>query len=201
MSSEGSVTSWIANFKAGDASAAQKLWERYYQRLLFQCRRHLGDAPRRVADEEDVALTAFNKLFRAIQRDQYPKLNDRNNFWRLLLAIAAREAGRQKRSDHRKKRGGGRVLGESAITDECLSSGDVTFDRMIGSVPTPEFAAIVAEQYGRLFERLDNDDLREIAQMKLEEYLNKQIADRLKYSLRTVERKLHSIRSEWSRER
>jgi len=200
MSSEGSVTSWITDFKAGDASAAQKLWERYYQRLVFQCRRKLGDAPRRVADEEDVALSAFNKLLRAIQQDQYPRLHDRDNFWRLLLAIAAREAGRQKRSDNCKKRGGGRVLGESAIAGECTSAGDVSFDRMIGSVPTPEFAAIVAEQYERLFERLGNDDLREIAQMKLEGYLNTQIADRLKCSLRTVERKLHYIRSEWSQE-
>ena len=34
MASPGSVTHWIHQLKAGDAAAAQKLWESYFQRLV-----------------------------------------------------------------------------------------------------------------------------------------------------------------------
>jgi hypothetical protein len=34
MASEGSVTNWISQLRAGDAAAAQKLWERYFRRLV-----------------------------------------------------------------------------------------------------------------------------------------------------------------------
>ena len=37
----------------------RQLWQRYYRRLLGLARKKLGDSPRRVADEEDVVLSAF----------------------------------------------------------------------------------------------------------------------------------------------
>ena len=56
MSSERSVTLWIERLKAGDAGAARRLWERYFDRLLATSRHKLPGRVRRVADEEDVAL-------------------------------------------------------------------------------------------------------------------------------------------------
>ena len=58
MSSPGSVTGWIAALKAGNQVAAQKLWERYYRRLVVLAHNKLRNRCR-VADEEDVALSAF----------------------------------------------------------------------------------------------------------------------------------------------
>ena len=62
MSSRGSVTHWINLLKAGEHAAAQPLWERYFPRLVMLARRKLQDGPRRAADEEDVALSAFNSF-------------------------------------------------------------------------------------------------------------------------------------------
>lgn len=59
MSSEGSVSAWLGLLQAGDHQGAARLWERYFQSLVQLARAKLKDAPRRAADEEDVALSAF----------------------------------------------------------------------------------------------------------------------------------------------
>ena len=64
MHPDASVTQWINRLKAGDPDAAQKLWERYFRRLVGLARKKLRSAPRRAADEEDVALSAFDSFCR-----------------------------------------------------------------------------------------------------------------------------------------
>src|SRR5262245_11049219 len=56
MATPGSVTCWLDLLRAGDPAAAQKLWEGYFRRLVGLARARLRAAPRRAADEEDVAL-------------------------------------------------------------------------------------------------------------------------------------------------
>ena len=55
-----SVTCWIEDLKTGRETAAQQVWDRYFERLVRHAQRRLGSAPRRIADEEDVALSAFD---------------------------------------------------------------------------------------------------------------------------------------------
>src|SRR5262249_37281756 len=62
MASEGSVSHWIGQLKAGDHAAAQELWNNYFHRLVGLARKKLEGAPRRAADEEDVALSAFTSF-------------------------------------------------------------------------------------------------------------------------------------------
>jgi hypothetical protein len=52
MSPEGSVTRWLGQLRGGDPAAARRLWERYFRRRVGLGCKRLGDAPRRVADEE-----------------------------------------------------------------------------------------------------------------------------------------------------
>ena len=73
MFSRGSVTGWIGQVKGGDEAAAQKLWERYFSRLVRLCRKRLADHPRRAYDEEDVALSAFDSFFQGAQKGNFPK--------------------------------------------------------------------------------------------------------------------------------
>src|SRR5262249_3257139 len=60
VSSPGSVTVWIEQLRAGDSAAAERLWEGYYRRLVRLARHKLLGRPRAAADEEDVALSAFD---------------------------------------------------------------------------------------------------------------------------------------------
>jgi hypothetical protein len=90
MASEGSVTHWLGQLCAGDQAAAQPLWERYFQRLVDQARARLRATPRRVADEEDVALSVFDSFCRGAERGRFPQLSDRDDLWRLLVVITGR---------------------------------------------------------------------------------------------------------------
>jgi DNA-directed RNA polymerase specialized sigma24 family protein len=201
MSSPGSVTTWIAELKAGDARAAQRLWENYFPRLVGLARKKLHELPRRAADEEDVALSALDSFCRAAEQGRFPRLTDRDNLWHLLVTITARKALQLVRRERRQKRGGGTVRGDSAFhaTPECPEE-ETGLERVIGTEPTPEFAAEMAEEYRQLLALLGTGDLQAIAVWRMEGYSNEEIAARLGCVPRTVERKLGLIRTVWSQD-
>ena len=193
------VTLWIDRLKSGDETAAQKLWERYFDRIVRMAQRRLGHLPRRVADEEDVALSVFDSLFLGVAEGRFPELSHRDNLWRLLVVMTARKAIDQIHHQKRQKRGGGMVRGESVMwkpgAGDSLSPG---FAGIIGNDPTPEFAALLEEETDRLLDLLDDASLREVALLKMQGYTNEEIAKELDCSVRTIERKLNTIRDRWS---
>ncbi len=201
MHREASVTQWIDALKAGDPDAAQKLWERYFRRLVGLARQKLRAAPRRAADEEDVALSAFASFCRRAEQGCFPRLHDRLDLWQLLVLLTARKASDLAQHERRQKRGGGAVLDEAALPGPGDSSSQETaLEQIEAPEPTPAFAAQVAEECRRLLERLDGPELRYIALRKMEGYSNKEIAAQLGCGLRTVERRLRLIRSIWEKE-
>jgi DNA-directed RNA polymerase specialized sigma24 family protein len=199
MASKGSVTHWIGRLQTGDEAAAQRLWERYFRRLVGLARKKLLDTPRRAADEEDVALSAFASFCRGVRQGRFPQLDDRDNLWRLLVTFTARKAFDQLRDERAQKRGGGTVRGESALGG--ADSTAVGFDQVVGREPTPEFTAQVAEEYRRLLDLLDDTELRSIAVWKMEGDTTEQIAAKLECAPSTVERKLRRIRGLWAEAR
>src|SRR5256885_1142882 len=159
MSSAGSVTNWINQLKAGDPEAARRLWDGYFRRLVGLARGKLEGSPRRAADEEDVALSAFGSLCRGAEGGRFPHLLDRDRLWQLLVAITAHKAHDLRRREERKKRGGGRVLDEAALAD----SDEVGLEQVLGREPTPEVAAPPAEGVDPLLARLHDPTLRAAA--------------------------------------
>ena len=192
----GSVTRWIGELKGGDPAAAQPLWERYFARLVRLARARLRASPRpgggAVADEEDAALSAFDSFCAGIARGKFPQLADRNDLWRLLVVITARKVGAQVQRRRRRKRGGDRVFGPAD-----LGEGLDGLDRIIGPEPTPEFAAMVADECRRRLAGLTDERQRQIALLKMEGYTHEEIAQRLGCGLRSVVRKVDLIRKTW----
>ncbi|MFO0949408.1 MAG: ECF-type sigma factor [Planctomycetota bacterium] len=198
-SSKDSVTQWIGQLKAGEQRAAGKLWERYFDRLVRMAGKRLRIARRRVSDEEDAALSAFHLFCRGAAEDRFPKLEDRDDLWQLLVMLTDRKAIDQvRRHELRLKRGGGRVVGESAFGTPSARGGGI--HELAGFEPTPEFAALVAEEQERLLAKLNDDLLRAIALWKLAGYSNEEIAEKIGKTPRTVTRKLDLIRVIWSQE-
>src|ERR687888_330879 len=140
MAREGSVTRWLGPLLAGDPAAAQQLWERYFRRLVGLARTKLRGAPRRAADEEDVALSAFDSFCRHAEQDRFPQLNDRLDLWQLLVLLTARKASDLAQHERRQKRGGGAVLDEAALPCPADSSAPgAALERIEGPEPTPAF--------------------------------------------------------------
>src|SRR5690349_9477098 len=92
MPSDGSITRCIRLIKDGDRAAAQPLWDAYFFRLVGLARARLRNTPRRAADEEDVALSAFDSFCRRAEAGQFPRLHDRDDLWQLLFVLTVRKA-------------------------------------------------------------------------------------------------------------
>jgi DNA-directed RNA polymerase specialized sigma24 family protein len=195
-----SVSQWIAHLKEGNADAAQRLWERYAMRLVELARRRLKDAPKRIADEEDVAASVFHSLCRGAAEGRFQNVKNRDDLWWLLLAITKQKVVDHVRRETAQKRGAGRTLLESGLNGNPDDSKGFALDRLIGDEPTPEFVLMLEEQHERLLGLLRDDRLRQIAVFRIEGFSVPEIAADLKVSTRSIERKLQLIRGAWSRE-
>jgi DNA-directed RNA polymerase specialized sigma24 family protein len=196
----GSVTHWLGALRGGDLEAAQPLWDRYFARLVQLARGRLRTKPlpRAVEDEEDAALSAFDSFCRAATLGRFPRLDDRDDLWRLLVAITERKVVDQVRRAGRRKRGGARVRAEADLAAIGSENEAVGLNGITGPQPTPEFAAEFAEEYRRLFEALRDEELQRIAVWKLEGHTVDEIAAKLGCARRTVARRLELIRTLWS---
>jgi DNA-directed RNA polymerase specialized sigma24 family protein len=197
-----SVTRWLTRLKTGDDEAAQPLWERYFEKLVRLAERKLrmSPRPRTVEDEEDVALSAFHSFCMAAQRGRFPRLDDRDDLWRLLICMTARKAIDQMDRRSAQKRGAHNVVLEADLGVAREENGDWDLDEVVGTEPTPIFAAQVAEDLEVRIEGLRDPILERIALMKLAGHANEEIAAELGCALRSVTLRLQLIRMRWSNE-
>ena len=182
-----SITRWLDVLRAGDIQASRVLWERFLDRMLGAARRRLAGVPKRVADEEDVVVVAFERFLHGVREGRFPRLNDRDDLWAILFTLTDRAALRQVRDQNRDKRGGGDVRGDSALA----------IAEPVADIPTPAEEAAMQEDMARLLAALRDDELRRIALARMEGYSNADIARQIDRTEVTVERRLRLIRERW----
>ena len=195
---EETVTQWIDQLKTGDTRAAQRLWESYFLEMVEVARRKLKGAPRAVADEEDVALSAFKSFCLGAQNGRFSQVTDRENLWPLLVAITSHKSVDLIRHENRKKRGGSGTSGTES--ERIKQSAPIDFEQIIQTQPSPEFAVQLAEELERLLDLLDktgDSTLRQVALAKMEGETTTEIAEQLSCARRTIERKLQLITRLW----
>ncbi len=198
MDEDDPVTRWISGLKAGDEAAVAEIWNRYFDRLVHLARQKLGTSPRRVADEEDVAVSVFRCLCNGAQHGRLAEISDRGDLWRVLVTMTARKSIDQQRRNIGKKRGSGRVRGESIFQRHPNEDPSPGLQQFGDGMPTPEMLASIEEEGHRLLQALEDLQLRQIAIWKFESYTNDEIAEKLQLTTRSIERKLHRIREIWS---
>jgi DNA-directed RNA polymerase specialized sigma24 family protein len=194
--SAASDTSLLHRLKTGgDASAAQQVWERYFHRLAGLAREKMLARHRRAADEEDVALSALDSFFRGAALGRFARLDDRDDLWQVLVLLTERKLIDRLRREQARKRGGGKVRGDSVFLhrDEAAAG----LDELAGAEPAPELVAAFAEECQRLFDLLDDPELRLVALLKSEGFTNEEIARSLDRVPRSIARKLQTIRRIW----
>ena len=147
---------------------------------------------------------AYARFYEGVAAGRFPRLSDRDDLWQVLLMLTERTAVDQRRRERADKRGGGEVLGESAMASRHQEqSGTPGVPQIQGNEPSPWFAYQVAEELENRLQKLDAVDpvLRQIALDKLDGCTNEEIAQRMKRGVRSVERQLSVIRGIWNEER
>jgi DNA-directed RNA polymerase specialized sigma24 family protein len=145
-----------------------------------------------MADEEDVALSAFNSFCAGVQKGRFPQLEDRDDLWKILVSITIRKAIKVIRDSNRQKRGG----------QWKQITGDSDYDilqQIACPESTPDMAAQLAEQFQELISQLEATELIELATLKMEGFTNAEIASRWGRAERTIERKLALVRQIWKK--
>ena len=193
---EGSVTVLLGALKSGDSAAAGPLWERYFARLVSFAHARLRKAggPGTVEDEEDAALSAIESFLHGVRDGRFPRLENRNNLWQVLVMVTKRKVIDQVERRNTAKRGGKHRQVDGGM-DALASPG-----------PSPDATALLVDQCRVLLEALAREDpadrrlLRMIALWKLEGFTNEEIAKRIGCALRTVANRLELIRKIWELE-
>jgi DNA-directed RNA polymerase specialized sigma24 family protein len=194
MSSEpdaGTVTIWIGDLKNGGDTAANHLWNRYCHRLEQIARRDLGrKLPKGgIGGPDDAANSAFHSFCKGVRGNRYPRLNDRDDLWRLLVFITRRKVSDRVRYECGVERGGGRVVraGEMRADNDGVGVDDQ--DQLgaarqrrggawINADPSPEEVVIQAEEVERLLDKLGDETLKSIVLAKLEGLTDEEVAAR-----------------------
>jgi RNA polymerase sigma factor (sigma-70 family) len=192
-----SVTTWLYNAAKGDSLSAQRLWERYLDRFIGLAAYRLRNSPKRLADEEDLVLTVFDEFLRKARQGIYPRLESREDFWQIVVQITERRAIDQRRRARAYEQ---HVSGESVLglTDNSSQSDSPPLNLATSIEPSPDEAVAFAEELAMLLSRLPTDELRSVVQCRLAGMTDNEIAQRLRCSLRTVERRLNQIRRAWA---
>lgn len=194
MSDPRSVTQWLELLRTGDENAARRLWDRYFRRLVQLARNRMGPLPRRVADEEDVALSVMDYLCRGAKHGRFDQVTGRDDLWRLLCTITAHKVVEKARHAGRQRRGPGRTRHDHGLGRDTEGG----MDGIAGDEPTPDMLAAMDDEHRRLMVVLAEPSLQETASLRLEGWTSKEIADKLGITRRSVERKLQRIRLIWS---
>lgn len=195
-----SVSEWISSLQKGDAGAAQRLWDRYFEELVKFARRRLGDSPRQSKDEEDIALSVFDSFCRGVQAGRLAGLTDHHELWWTLLAITRRKVVDLIRVNNRQAHGVMAALPESDVPVDPTTGKEFDLNLVLDETPNPEVLMHLDEEWQRLLSKLRDDTLRKIACWRIEGDTIEEISKKLRILPRTVGRKLSLIRSKWIEE-
>jgi RNA polymerase sigma factor (sigma-70 family) len=186
----GSITQAFQQMRAGDALAVRELFERFFPRLVGLARKTLAGRRQRVADADDAAQSAFASFCQRAGGGQFGDLLKRDDLWNLLGTITVRKSLQQARREGAAKRGGGQLLGEDALRDSAGQP--ARLEDLAAQLPAQDFDLACEEMLAQL-----DDEMRQIALLRLLGYSNREIAEQQACTERKVERKLHLVRLKW----
>lgn len=197
MAAHGSVTGWIERVRFGEDTQLGPIFERYFARLQEFAKPRIRSGSRVVSSEDDVALSVFRLFWEGLQRGSFGYVKNRGDLWSLLIRVSVRKIIDNQRRLTR--RGMGRVELRACDVDakRIDTLRNPILERLAFDGNDPAHVAHVVELSQAFFERLDGDEMRNVALLKIQGYTAAEIAQEISKSTRTVERKLRIIRQTW----
>ncbi|MEO1524874.1 MAG: ECF-type sigma factor [Planctomycetota bacterium] len=185
------ISEWIQNLKEGDSSAAEDLWRVFFERVRQYARGQLGHLPKRVADEDDLAITVFHAVVAGTQEGRFRQMESRRDFWKLLVVIASRKASNLRRKQAQRREAGESALIDASQLEELHPMQNLQDHR-------DEFIDIDAV-YGACEDLLSelHGSMRRVALLRLEGHTNEEISKIIGRSVKTVEHYFNRIRNQW----
>ncbi len=198
MSESDSEKSILRRFKDGSKEAANELIGKYFERVRLAAEKRLAKRSARLSGPDDIAASVFESLWQRAKENRFKEeeLGSYEELWRLLAKMIQFKTDDHARRAIAKKRGGGQVRGDSVFGNaEDTSPG---FDNQPGQAFTPDQLMELQEGCTELMSKLNDENLQQIAVMRLEDYSVAEIASHFDRSERWVKRKLAIIREIWS---
>ena len=189
-SQDDSVSHWLNSLQAGERTSISRIWERYFHQMANLARKKLRHVPSRAADEEDVALSAFDSFCKGMEQGRFPDLRNRDDLWSLLAVLTLRKAINLIKSESTRKRGGD----VTALTDDRI------LKELMDNEPPPDVTVAMNEECLALLDRLPDDRFRTLVLMKLEGRTNEECSQELSRTRATIQRMLNLVRHTWKQE-
>jgi RNA polymerase sigma-70 factor, ECF subfamily len=183
----------ITGLRAGDEQVVREFCGLYGDLLLRLADRHLPDRLRRRLGPEDVVQSAYRTFLRRARAGEF-HLDDSASLWRLLCAITLTKVREQTRFHLRQKRG----LARETPLPVASSTDSTPGIEPAAAGPSPADAAEFADQFQLLLASLDEEE-RQVVDLKLQDYTNDEVAERLGCSQRTVRRLLKRVQAQLAR--
>lgn len=199
MSNEqGSVTRWISQIREGQQEALDAFSKRYFSKI-----RNLAKSRLSKPDSEEVANDVLIALTNSIASGKYPDLTDRTSLWYLILKITQRRVIALSRRDRARRRIPMELVESEPTNDaedmDSLTEYESDLDDVITSKSSDATWVEISDCWEELLRCLPDDECRKIAQLKLEYYSNREIAQMLRFTPSMINRKVRLIQEEWQR--
>lgn len=195
QSSTGSVTRMVRGVAAGDHDAERKLFERFFEVVIHLADQKLGHLPRKIADEQDVALDVMHDALTGIREDRFRDLRNRKDLWQIVWDLINKRSTDLARNLYRQKHDVRREMTGNQIGTGSESSNDSQLSVPTDDFEDPEF--IVNETREILLASLDDPELRNIAVRKCDGMTSVEIAHELQVTTSRVDFKWKVIRAKW----
>lgn len=177
---------------------AERIWQEFFPRLVGLARAKLGALPKRVYDEEDVALSAMKSYFRARDQGRLANVDGREELWRLLALITTRKVIAVYRKRRAPTKPDGKVAGESAFINANQESEQVGIAGVADLNLLPECTEQIMSDCEELLKMLPDDKHRRTAVMRLEGYSNQEISEELECSVARTKQRFQRVREIWA---
>jgi len=171
------------SWQSGDDEAAEKLYQRYAQRLSAYVGRALGRELQRRVSADDILQSTFRTFFRRSRNGDFP-IRPEGTVWRLIATIALNKIRRQ--ADRHTKAQKRDVAREVPLAGPAAES-------LVSSRPTHVETAIFNDELARLCEKLHPRDVL-ILSLLLTGHKIEEIAAAAECSRQTVWRVLGRIK-------